>query len=109
MSQAQIDGQIPPNNSEAATLGLTNFNPANLVTPGVSGLSDSAAPAELVNDGIHYVVTDTSVLGVLVVDVELVFERVQLGVVVDLPPLAVQHGILWGGDLPTVRIFELGR
>jgi len=63
MSQAQIDGQIPPNNSEAATLGLTNFNPANLVTPGVSGLSDSQVPGELVKDGIHYVVTDTSVLG----------------------------------------------
>ena len=63
MSQAQIDGQIPPNNSEAATLALTNFNPANLVTPGVSGLSDSKVPGELVNDGIRYVVTDTSVTG----------------------------------------------
>jgi hypothetical protein len=63
MNQAQIDGQIAPNNAEAATLGLTNFNPVNLVTPGVSGLSDSKVPGELVKAGIRYVVTDTSVTG----------------------------------------------
>ena len=63
MNQAQIDGEIPPNNSEAATLGLTNFTIANLVTPGVTGLNDSKVPGELVKDGIRYVVTDTSVIG----------------------------------------------
>ena len=61
MSQAQIDGEIPPNVAEAATLGLTNFNPGSLVTPGVTGLNDTKVPGELVKDGIRYVVTDTSV------------------------------------------------
>ena len=44
MNQSLIDGQLVPNNSEAATLGLTNFNPANLVTPGVTGLNDTKVP-----------------------------------------------------------------
>jgi hypothetical protein len=42
---------------------LTDFNPANLVTPGVTGLNDTSVPSYLVQDGIGYVVTDTSVLG----------------------------------------------
>jgi hypothetical protein len=42
---------------------LTDFNPANLVTPGVTGLNDTLVPSYLVQDGIGYVVTDTSVLG----------------------------------------------
>jgi Bacterial Ig-like domain (group 2)/Abnormal spindle-like microcephaly-assoc'd, ASPM-SPD-2-Hydin len=63
MNQAQIDGEVVPNNSEAATLGLTNWNPANMVTPGVTGLNDTKVPGYLVKDGIRYVVTDTSVIG----------------------------------------------
>jgi hypothetical protein len=63
MSKAQIDGELLPNNNEAATLGLTNFNPANLVTPGVTGLNDTKVPGYMVTDGIRYVVTDTSVIG----------------------------------------------
>jgi hypothetical protein len=42
---------------------LSDFNPANLVTPGVTGLNDTLVPSYLVQDGIRYVVTDTSVLG----------------------------------------------
>ena len=42
---------------------LTDFNPVNLVTPGVTGLNDTSVPSYLVQDGIGYVVTDTSVLG----------------------------------------------
>jgi len=42
---------------------LTDFNPANLVTPGVTGLNDTLVPSYLVQDGISYVVTDTSVVG----------------------------------------------
>src|SRR6267154_36435 len=44
-------------------LHLTDFNPANLVTPGVTGLNDTLVPSYLVQDGIRYVVTDTSVIG----------------------------------------------
>jgi hypothetical protein len=44
-------------------LNLTDFNPANLVTPGVTGLNDPLVPSYLVQDGIQYVVTDTSVTG----------------------------------------------
>ena len=63
MSQALIDGEVNPNNAEAATLGFTNFTPASMVTPGVTGLNDTKVPGELVKDGIRYVVTDTSVIG----------------------------------------------
>ena len=47
-----------------------------------------------------------ALLDVLVVDVELLFERIQLGIVVDLPPLAVQHRILRLRDLPAVGVLE---
>ena len=45
------------------TLNLTDFNPANMVTPGVTGLNDPSVPGYLYNDGIRNVVTDTSVIG----------------------------------------------
>jgi hypothetical protein len=45
------------------TIFLTDFNPANMVTPGVTGLNDPNVPAYLFNDGIRNVVTDTSVIG----------------------------------------------
>ena len=63
MSQALIDGEVNPNNAEAATLGFTHFTTGNMVTPGVTGLNDTKVPGELVKDGIRYVVTDTSVIG----------------------------------------------
>src|SRR5256885_1637734 len=47
----------------ALPIYLTDFNPANLVTPGVTGLNDTLVPSYLVQDGIRYVVTDTSVIG----------------------------------------------
>jgi hypothetical protein len=43
-------------------LNFTDFNPANMVSPGVTGLNDSLVPSYLFADGIRYVVTDTSVL-----------------------------------------------
>jgi hypothetical protein len=46
-----------------STIHLTDFNPVNLVTPGVTGLNDTSVPSYLVQDGVSYVVTDTSVLG----------------------------------------------
>jgi hypothetical protein len=44
------------------TIFLTDFNPANMITPGVTGLNDPNVPSYLYNDGIRNVVTDTSVL-----------------------------------------------
>ncbi len=45
-------------------LTFTDFNPANMVTPGVTGLNDTTGvPGYLNEDGIQYVVTDTSVIG----------------------------------------------
>jgi hypothetical protein len=42
-------------------LTFTDFNPANIVTPGVTGLNDPYVPSYLFNDGIRYAVSDTSV------------------------------------------------
>ena len=44
-------------------LRFTDFNPINLVSPGVTGLNDPNVPGYLFADGIRYVVSDTSVLG----------------------------------------------
>ena len=44
-------------------LMFTDFNPINLVSPGVTGLNDPLVPTYLYADGIRYVVTDTSVIG----------------------------------------------
>ena len=44
-------------------LNLQNFNPINMVSPGVTGLNDPLVPTYLYADGIRYVVTDTSVIG----------------------------------------------
>jgi hypothetical protein len=51
--------------SDVALVQLTfsDFNPANMVTPGVTGLNDPNVPGYLNTDGIQYVVTDTSVIG----------------------------------------------
>ena len=57
-----IDNEILTNNQQAAALGLTYYNPANMVTPGVTGLNDATYVNRAVADGVKYVVTDTSVL-----------------------------------------------
>ena len=44
-------------------LTFTDFNPGNMVTPGITGLNDPNTPTYLYQDGIRYVVTDTSVIG----------------------------------------------
>ncbi|MGB9446067.1 MAG: Ig-like domain-containing protein [Candidatus Acidiferrum sp.] len=48
------DGSLKP-------LTFTDFNPANIVTPGVTGLNDPNVPIYLYEDGIRYAVSDTSV------------------------------------------------
>jgi hypothetical protein len=42
-------------------LTFTDFNPVNIVTPGITGLNDQNVPTYLYNDGIRYAVSDTSV------------------------------------------------
>ena len=44
-----------------APLIFNDFNPGNIVTPGVTGLNDPNVPGYLYNDGIKYAVSDTSV------------------------------------------------
>jgi hypothetical protein len=44
-------------------LKFTDFNPANIVTPGVTGLNDPNVPTYLFQDGIQYAVSDFSVIG----------------------------------------------
>lgn len=53
----------PDTSDSVSPIHLTDFNPANLVTPGVTGLNDTSVPSYLAQDGVSYVVTDTSVLG----------------------------------------------
>jgi hypothetical protein len=50
-----------PSDAALTPLTFTDFNPANAVTPGVTGLNDPYVPGYLYADGIRYVVTDTSV------------------------------------------------
>jgi hypothetical protein len=57
-----IDDEIAKNNAQALVLGLTTYDPAGMVTPGITGLNDSTYVTEAVANGIKYVVTDTSVL-----------------------------------------------
>ena len=52
-----------PSDSALAQLIFSDFNPANMVTPGVTGLNDPNVPGYLNADGIQYVVTDTSIIG----------------------------------------------
>jgi hypothetical protein len=51
----------PYNDGALAPLTFTDFNPGNIVTPGVTGLNDPNVPGYLYADGIRYAVSDTSV------------------------------------------------
>ncbi|MGA8312365.1 MAG: choice-of-anchor D domain-containing protein [Terriglobales bacterium] len=57
------DYELLNNDAEAVTLGLPGFNPANLVTPAITGLNNPAFVNEAVADGVRNVVTDTTVIG----------------------------------------------
>jgi len=52
-----------PSDVALAQLTINDFNPTNMVTPGVTGLNDTNVPGYLYADGVRYVVTDTSVIG----------------------------------------------
>src|SRR6266702_1768597 len=53
----------PDPSDTVSPIHLSDFNPVNLVTPGVTGLNDTLVPTYLAQDGVRFVVTDTSVIG----------------------------------------------
>jgi hypothetical protein len=55
--------EITQNNQIATQLGFTNYSTHNMVTPNVSGLTNANFLKAAYDNGIHYLVTDTSVAG----------------------------------------------
>ena len=62
-SAGGVNLDTDPNNSGLSPLFFTDFNPENIVTPGITGLNDANVPTYLYEDGIRYAVSDTSVIG----------------------------------------------
>jgi hypothetical protein len=59
---AQTSWMLDKDSSDTVRqLVFTDFSPASIVTPGVTGLNDPNVPSYLYNDGIRYAVSDTSV------------------------------------------------
>jgi hypothetical protein len=56
-----VDTADNPPLGAVTPLNFTDFNPANMVSPGVTGLNDPVVPQYLYANGIRYVVSDTSV------------------------------------------------
>lgn len=63
VNYATAASEITQNNATAITLGFTNFNTANLVTPDISGLNNPDFLQAAADNGIRYVVSDTSRVG----------------------------------------------
>src|SRR5664280_2221935 len=55
--------ELTRNNAEAITLGLTQFNTSRLITPDISGLDNPAFLQAAVEQGVRYLVSDTSIKG----------------------------------------------
>jgi hypothetical protein len=55
--------ELTQNNQVAQQMGFTNYSSDNMVTPDVSGLTNSAFLQAASNFGIRYLVSDTSVAG----------------------------------------------
>ncbi|MFT4692354.1 MAG: hypothetical protein ACI9OD_004587 [Limisphaerales bacterium] len=53
--------EIMLNNQKAVELGLTEFTPANMVTPNITGLENPSFLNAAYDAGIRYLVTDTSI------------------------------------------------
>ena len=62
-SPTGINLDTDPSDAGLIPLAFTDFNPANIVTPGVTGLNDPNVPSYLFEDGIKYAVSDSSVIG----------------------------------------------
>lgn len=53
--------QIVQNNQKAVELGLTDYSPASMVTPNITGLENPAFLNAAYDAGVRYLVTDTSI------------------------------------------------
>ena len=62
-SKGGVNLDTDPSDTALKQLKFTDFNPANMVTPGVTGLNDTEVPVYLYQNGIRNVVSDTSVIG----------------------------------------------
>lgn len=60
VTYATAVSEITQNNQMATSLGLTHFTPDTMVTPDISGLTNPNYLQAAVDNGIRYVVTDTS-------------------------------------------------
>ncbi|MBI3475628.1 MAG: choice-of-anchor D domain-containing protein [Acidobacteria bacterium] len=60
VTYGKASSEITQNNAMAATLGLANFNVANMVTPDISGLSNPNFLQAAADNGIRFLVSDTS-------------------------------------------------
>jgi hypothetical protein len=63
VNYAVATGQIQQNNAVAAALGLSRYSTTSMVTPDVSGLTNPAFLQAAVDNGITYLVSDTSRAG----------------------------------------------
>src|SRR5664280_1473469 len=55
--------ELTRNNAEAITLGLTQFNTSRLITPDISGLDNPEFLRAAFEQGVRYLVSDTSIKG----------------------------------------------
>jgi hypothetical protein len=58
---AAAKAELTMNNDVARKLRLSNYSTTSLVTPNISGLHDAAVMQAIVDAGVKYVVTDTSI------------------------------------------------
>ncbi len=63
MDAAGTTSELLQNEQAAQQLGLTNFSTDNMVTPGITGLTNAAFLNTAYQLGIRYLVSDTSVAG----------------------------------------------
>ncbi len=63
LNYTDANNEIQQNNQIATQLGFTNYSTHNMVTPNVSGLTNPNFLQAAYDNGIRYLVTDTSVAG----------------------------------------------
>ena len=63
ITSAAAVSELTQNNTAAATLGLTAFNTSRLITPDVSGLDNPLFLQAALDNGVRFLVSDTSIKG----------------------------------------------